>query len=302
MSNPGAKTIASVEALLTAVRSDYQAWNTKTFPWFRGEPLITTPPTPLLPALFRGPHPHDENRLLQQFRLKAPSLGLGVIPPRDHTDQWLFLARHVGLPTRLLDWTEGLLVALLFAVYDSRGEPRPAKDGAVVWMLDPVALNNSSPSLESSRDNEFPLTWVNQPTDSPGRHEILTWLAELADDAVPDKVARLLGLRNLHPSNNGAVNFRRAWGATDEGTDLPIAVHGTSIHPRITAQKGCFTIHGKQKRPLSDLISDPRILRQYQIDAKALDSIRFDLRMAGVTYSTMYPDLDGLAVDLRSWF
>src|SRR5207253_9238997 len=43
-----------------------------------GEPLAIT--TPLLPALFRGPH--DENRLLQQFRQKAPSLGLGVIPHR----------------------------------------------------------------------------------------------------------------------------------------------------------------------------------------------------------------------------
>jgi len=86
------------------------------------------------------------------------------------------------------------------------------------------------------------------------------------------------------------------------GTALPVAVHGASIHPRITAQKGCFTIHGKRELPLSDLISEPRILRHYRIDPKAFDSIRDDLRMAGVTYSTMFPDLDGLAVDLRSWF
>jgi len=29
---------------------------------------------------------------------------------------------------------------------------------------------------------------------------------------------------------------------------------------------------------------------------------RPDLRMAGITWSTMFPDLDGLTVDLRSWF
>src|SRR5262249_9056498 len=147
------------------------------FPWFRGEPLSAK--TPLLPVLFREPGKHDENRLLQQFRMKAPSLGLGVIPPRDHTDQWLFLARHVGLPTRLLDWTEGLLVALLFAVCDSRGEPRQAEDGAVVWMLDPVKLNDLSTPGQPSRDNEFPLPWVNEPSHWARRVEVLSWLAAM---------------------------------------------------------------------------------------------------------------------------
>src|SRR5207244_1519034 len=120
-------TVPALEARITEGRSDYREWNTPTSPWLRGEPASTK--TPLLPVLFREPGRHDENRLLQQFRMKAPSLGLGTIPPRDHTDQWLFLARHVGLPTRLLDWTEGLLIALLFAVCDGEGEPRVEKSG-----------------------------------------------------------------------------------------------------------------------------------------------------------------------------
>ena len=95
MTYPDTKTVDSVEALFTEVRNDYQNWDAKTFPWFRGEPLMTK--TPLLPVLFREPGRHDENRLLQQFRMKAPTLSLGMIPPRDHTDQWLFLARHVGV-------------------------------------------------------------------------------------------------------------------------------------------------------------------------------------------------------------
>jgi hypothetical protein len=300
MSYPDAKTVASIETLFTEVRSDYREWKTTSFPWFRGEPLRTE--TPLLPVLFRVPGRHDENRLLQQFRMKAPSLGLGTIPPRDHTDQWLFLARHVGLPTRLLDWTEGLLIALLFAVYDERGEPRQESEGATVWMLDPVELNRQSLPAGPSRDNEFPLTWINPPTDPPSREEVLSWLVALGNDKISNK-AEYLGKIRL-PSNIGAMNVRRAWSepkGPDVGTTLPVAIHATSIHPRITAQKGCFTIHGIAEKPLSELV-ELRILRQYVIQIDALEQIRRDLGMAGITYSTMFPDLDGLAVDLRSRF
>ncbi len=78
------------------------SWN-PVFPWFRGEPANAT--TPLLPKVFRKKY--DENNLLQTFRRRAHLLNLPVIPPLQATDQWLFLARHVGLPTRLLDWCEG---------------------------------------------------------------------------------------------------------------------------------------------------------------------------------------------------
>jgi len=299
MTYPDTKTVDSVEALFTEVRNDYQNWDTKTFPWFRGEPLTTK--TPLLPVLFREPGRHDENRLLQQFRMKAPTLSLGMIPPRDHTDQWLFLARHVGVPTRLLDWTEGLLIALLFAVYDGRGEPRQRAEGATVWMLDPVELNRQS---SPAHDNDFPLPWINHPTDGPNREEVLSWLAALVDDNISNKAEYLAKIRRGILPNIDAMNVRRAWSDSKNavvGTKLPVAVHPTSIHPRITAQKGCFTIHGIEERPVPELVG-PRILRQYRIHADALEQIRADLRMAGITYATMFPDLDGLAADLRSRF
>src|SRR5207249_4387651 len=134
--------------------------------------------------------------------------------------------------------------------------------------------------------------WVNEPTHGPSRVEVLSWLTALVDDTVPDraeypdKAAYLTAIRNSIPSNIGASNVRRAWGNTSAGTALPVAVHPTSIHPRITAQKGCFTIHGIEERPLSELlVGSPRILRQYRVRAGALDQMRSDLRMAGITYS-----------------
>jgi len=99
-------------------------------------------------------------------------------------------------------------------------------------------------------------------------------------------------------SNIGAININRAWGAP-RGTQLPVAVHPLGVHARITAQKACFTIHGDVHQPLSALVA-PRILRAYRIEPNALGPIRDDLRLAGLTYSTMFPDLDGLSTDLRS--
>ena len=88
---------------------------------------------------------HNENRLLQQFRMKAPSLGLMDTLDRNHTDEWLFLALHVSLPTRLLDWTEGLFIALYFALLENK---------PTIWMLDPIELNQRS-SDEPIEDFSF---------------------------------------------------------------------------------------------------------------------------------------------------
>lgn len=93
-------TVKSIEILITKIKENYSSWDTTTYPWFRGEPAVSE--TPLIPKLYRPrleKQPHSENRLLQHFRMKAPSLGLMDTPPRDQTDKWLFLAQHVGLPT-----------------------------------------------------------------------------------------------------------------------------------------------------------------------------------------------------------
>jgi hypothetical protein len=58
-----------------------------------------------------------EHHVLNQFKLRAIPY-LKMIPQTDW--EWLVLAQHYGLPTRLLDWTTNPLIAVFFALRDVR--------------------------------------------------------------------------------------------------------------------------------------------------------------------------------------
>jgi len=130
------ETVKSVSAFIKLVedqkRVEEASGNAADF-IFRGQPVDK----PLLPKLGRPPlHPHLRNRealMLEEF--KRTSVGLTDIRP-DSDWEFLALAQHHGLPTRLLDWTYGALTAMWFAVENGeQKDENGAPQNAVVWLL-----------------------------------------------------------------------------------------------------------------------------------------------------------------------
>ena len=251
--------ISTIVGYIQKIQRQHNSWGATEYVWFRGE---LNSMTPLLPKLYR-PKPngssHHENKLLQIFRMRAATFSNISVPIRGHTDQWLFLAQHVGLPTRSLDWTENALLALYFAIKE---------DKPLVWMLDPMSLNRltvSHPSISQYEDyDEFALTWIRG---------------------------------SLGKLNIGHENIRSAWEQDSAGVDLPIAIHPTYLHPRMMAQRSVFTFHGKIKISICNQVPSD-IYSKIIINPKARKKLASQLRILGIEEATAFPDLDGLSQEL----
>ncbi|MBS0383301.1 MAG: FRG domain-containing protein [Proteobacteria bacterium] len=101
--------------------------------WFRGH---SHKEWKLVPSAHRR-HQVLETQFVQHFRLRAPSIHPRCPAHADYAS-WLPLMQHYGLPTRLLDWSESVLVAAYFAL-----ERNTMADGHI-YAIAPGELNSMS--------------------------------------------------------------------------------------------------------------------------------------------------------------
>jgi hypothetical protein len=104
--------------------------------WFRGQNQKQIPK----PSLYRGEFKSKSGD--SELRIEFERRGKQFSRDRSPADHWerYFLMQHFGTPTRLLDWTDGALLALYFSLRRVITEGSTQKR-AVVWALDPFSLN-----------------------------------------------------------------------------------------------------------------------------------------------------------------
>jgi hypothetical protein len=206
-----------------------------------------------------------EQELRIEFKRCAAQLVSGFRPSDKW--EWYFTMQHHGVPTRLLDWTDSALVGLYFAL-EVRETPIDKYDGrdAVVYALDPWWLNH----LTFQR---LSVAWEGV--------ALPNWPAAnkyLSDDEIDNK-------EKLH-------------------VKLPLAIDPTHLFGRVAAQRSRFVIFGRDRDPLGALSSKknrPRIAC-FKVRSNNIRQMKADLRLAGLTRSSIFPDLDGLGRELADWF
>jgi len=156
--------------------------------WFRGHAQHDWN---LVPSAHRR-HPVLESQFVHHFRLRAPSLAANCPDHKDYIS-WLPLMQHYGLPTRLLDWTESLLVAAYFALPQDSDNTEGS-----IYMLAPGKLNELSigyiiPFLADERVKPFVADAFSGDSKSENQHTIAV-LAPRTDR----RMAAQLGNYTIH--------------------------------------------------------------------------------------------------------
>lgn len=82
----------------------------------------------------------------------------------------------------------------------------------------------------------------------------------------------------------------------------PIAIEPTLNSSRITAQKGAFTLHGATLKAIDRYSVMKPHLKKIEIANEAVSVMKEQLYMAGITESTVFPELTGLCRELLDYW
>lgn len=240
--------------------------------WFRGHSKCFGN---LIPKIFReseiikgqlsGGFEDHEFSYIDEYQRKVPVFTDKIPEKRDIG--WLLMMQHYGAPTRLLDWTENILVAAYFAVHEERTE-----DGEI-WVIFPQRLNKHYAG-------EAFWLW-----DSPQ----VSYLAKEPFSNNPKKLALDLNL----------IKIPQTPLAFYPPLNNPRMVSQSSvftIHPKPNNDKN-NTIRALLKNTENNIE-----MVRYRIPSEYKGKIFSDLNKLGINRTRLFPEQESVAVDmLKHW-
>jgi hypothetical protein len=206
-----------------------------------------------------GNYSDMEKRLIRNFRKYAGSNAV----TSDCIWNWISVAQHHGLPTRMLDWTFSPYIALHFS---TANQLRFDKDGAI-WCVNFVEIKKLLPSiLKDTLDEE----------------KAISFTVELLEKTCPT-LERLDQIK--------------------EKDDFVIFLEPPSIDERIINQFALFSISSNPTMILDEWLDNyPNLYNRIIIPAELKWEIRDKLDQANITERVVFPGLDGLSAWLKRWY
>lgn len=289
--------------------------------WFRGQPVYDDE---LVPGLFRQGkkfgRQYSEAEMYEEFVRRHPEES--VI----HRDiyEWLTLMQHYGIPTRLLDWTTNLLVALYFCCN------KDLEQDAALFAFSPVLL------LRDFLFNKLLEIQVLSHSISDFYRKLIFQMGDMLDDEtlVNDqsigqiKKYPFLQAKFTHITQANNMQFTSVQIKTElpntvdlEGNLVPYVYSDITrafssvvpfkprlLNSRLRQQHGCFTFHGGLFFEGNEFIKFERMEDHpylngnlLKIRIKSSDKPRLfqELNLSGIREATLFPEMEYQAKEIK---